>query len=61
MAQLSIGDVVKLKSGGPNMTVTSAPQGTTAYYCKWFLEGKTHSGRFEGKTLELVAKETKDK
>ena len=32
-----IGDVVKLKSGGPSMTVTSLPESReSGYYATWF-------------------------
>ena len=34
-----IGDVVVLKSGGPDMTITSA--GDSTVRCKWFLQGGT--------------------
>jgi uncharacterized protein YodC (DUF2158 family) len=51
------GTVVKLKSGGPNMTAGSK---TTdgKWYCQWFItEGTIHSyseGYFPEATLEVV-------
>lgn len=32
MNSFNIGDVVKLKSGGPDMSILSTPKGTYPYY-----------------------------
>lgn len=52
------GDVVRLKSGGPEMTV----QGTRPYgsdlICKWFEDGEKMSGSFAPESLERVEKDT---
>jgi uncharacterized protein YodC (DUF2158 family) len=46
MADLKIGDIVTLKSGGPKMTVTSAPEddgsGGKVVHCSWF-GGEKHN------------------
>lgn len=55
--KLKIGDVVKLKSGGPTMTVTKIED--EYVYCKWF-QGEYHdkvdSGNFPPDSLHLVVK-----
>lgn len=58
--QFEVGDKVRLKSGGPVMTVNSLrtrrdsdqPQ---EYLCKWFAGKKLHSGYFADHSLEVVA------
>lgn len=50
-----IGDIVKLKSGGPDMTVQTVPaKGANYYSCQWFAGKKLEYGRFPGSSLELV-------
>lgn len=34
--EFKIGDIVKLKSGGPDMTVQRWSALENAYYCQWF-------------------------
>lgn len=47
------GDVVRLKSGGPDMTVKWAEEGDA--YCEWF-DGKANKGaNFTLTSLEKVA------
>jgi uncharacterized protein YodC (DUF2158 family) len=50
---LEAGDKVRLKSGGPIMTVQVAPDHMA--YCVWFVGDKTHHGTFAQDTLNLVA------
>ena len=62
------GDIVKLKSGGPDMTVKSvekssseftidAPREFNGYYnCQWFAGKKLETGRFPEESLESVNK-----
>ena len=38
MQQFQIGDVVKLKSGGPSMTVTAIDQGNGYVTASWFAD-----------------------
>ena len=61
------GDIVKLKSGGPNMTVIkqtydkrSGKTLTDKFDCVWFETDKPepHYGEFYGYTLELVKEAT---
>jgi uncharacterized protein YodC (DUF2158 family) len=56
MANLQVGSVVKLKSGGPDMTVTSIDreQGKTFVFCAWFVGTKSEKGHFPPEALELV-------
>lgn len=50
-----VGDIVRLKSGGPEMTVRVAPDTPNGYYdCQWFAGKKLESGRFPGEALEPV-------
>jgi len=44
----SVGDLVKLKSGGPVMTVKSIDIGSDFdYYCQWFSGKKLETGNFD--------------
>jgi uncharacterized protein YodC (DUF2158 family) len=45
MEILKVGDVVRLRSGGPNMTITSFANdraGRPMVYCEWFDSNKKH-------------------
>jgi len=55
MANLKVGDVVQLKSGGPLMTVRSVDENSVL--CVWFDGKDSKSGRFPGATLNLVPEE----
>lgn len=51
----AVGDIVKLKSGGPDMTVRTVPEPASKYYdCQWFAGKKLESGRFPEDSLERV-------
>jgi uncharacterized protein YodC (DUF2158 family) len=54
---LKLGDVVALKSGGPQMTVDMVIAKTEAdgerIKCQWFMEGKIESATFAPEELEL--------
>ena len=54
------GDIVRLKSGGPDMTVDGFYTPTGQYTCQWFSGSKLQHGRFDPKTLTHV-KGTKNK
>ena len=47
------GDKVRLKTGGPIMTVQVAPDHMA--YCVWFVGDKPHQGTFHQDALVLVA------
>ncbi len=49
----SIGDIVKLKSGGPEMTVQRNVS-NGHYRCQWFAGKKLESGSFPISSLVLV-------
>lgn len=67
--QFNVGDIVKLKSGGPDMTVQDlekssigftieAPREFNGYYsCQWFAGKKLESGVFPEESLELIVNE----
>lgn len=51
----AVGEIVKLKSGGPEMTVQSIPSAREEfYYCQWFAGKKLERGRFPEDSLELT-------
>lgn len=56
---LQVGDIVKLRSGGPEMTVQSIPNGNTQIYyrCQWFAGKKLEFGNFPAGSLEQVNKD----
>jgi uncharacterized protein YodC (DUF2158 family) len=47
-----VGDVVRLKSGGPNMTIGEI--GDTGVYCQWFAGDKPSASLFDSETLVKV-------
>ncbi len=51
--QIKAGDVVQLKSGGPEMTVNFVENEEAA--CSWFVNNKKESSRFPVVTLKLAA------
>jgi uncharacterized protein YodC (DUF2158 family) len=56
--KFDIGDIVKLKSGGPDMTVQALPNAANSNYtCQWFAGKKLESGRFPSDSLEQVGAE----
>jgi uncharacterized protein YodC (DUF2158 family) len=50
-----VGDTVRLKSGGPLMTINGKGSGDH-FHCSWFVEGdpKEHKGLFRGEALKVV-------
>ena len=52
-----VGDIVSLKSGGPDMTIkaesVSSSSGVITYTCQWFAGKKLESGSFPPESLEL--------
>lgn len=51
-ASFNIGDVVQLKSGGPEMTVNSVFGGQV--FCKWFVGNDLKTEDFSPGALKLV-------
>jgi uncharacterized protein YodC (DUF2158 family) len=51
---MEVGDVVTLKSGGPDMTVEAVYPDTNQVKCVWFEGGKRSNDVFFIKTLEIV-------
>lgn len=54
----NIGDIVKLKSGSPNMTVNSITERIEGLWCKWFVGTKCIQEHFYTNAVEKV--DTKD-
>jgi len=53
-----VGQVVKLKSGGPKMTVTSGPNGDAkSYNATWFAGSKNERASFPESALEEAKEE----
>lgn len=53
--KFAVGTIVKLKSGGPEMTVQRVPPKTDGYYtCQWFAGKKLEDGLFPADSLELI-------
>lgn len=50
-----VGQVVRLKSGGPDMTVRSVPsEHNQVYHCQWFAGKKLEGGPFPEESLVPV-------
>lgn len=49
-----VGNIVKLKSGGPEMTVKAVNDDRDYYTCQWFAGKKLEQGIFPGDSLEQV-------
>ena len=54
MANINVGDVVRLKSGGPFMTVTDV-NFDGKLFCHWFESGKQFDGLFPSVALHSKA------
>ncbi|PBI78642.1 hypothetical protein A9993_02420 [Rahnella victoriana] len=55
------GHVVRVKSGGPLMTVVILENGNGGYKCQWFNGSILESGFFPLNSLELAAHKRTDK
>jgi uncharacterized protein YodC (DUF2158 family) len=60
----NVGDIVKLKSGGPEMTINAisthyeTDEFTGTYTCQWFAGKKLDQGKFPEESLIPVVKES---
>lgn len=59
MKKLKPGDLAKLKSGGPTMTIQKI--GTLEVLCHWFAGAKLHRGYFEEHQLIRVPEDSESK
>ena len=58
--QFDVGTIVKLKSGGPDMTIKGVTNTAgTSVGCQWFAGKKLENGIFPVDSLELVKPEPK--
>lgn len=57
--KFATGEIVRLKSGGPEMTVDrlDALSGKDSYYCQWFAGKKLERGSFPADSLVGVTPE----
>lgn len=56
-AAFKVGDIVQLKSGGPEMTVKTVPDPHNKNYtCQWFAGKKLEAGMFPADSLKSVTK-----
>lgn len=53
-----VGDIVKLKSGGPEMTVRLYNERYNKCTCQWFAGKKLEQGEFPEDSLEKIVKTT---
>ena len=58
--EFKIGDVVKLKSGGPTMTVNNIEE-NGEIYCQWFAGKKLEEGQFSSDSLIRASVNEKEK
>lgn len=56
MAELKIGDVVQLKSGGPKMTIADTQSNPAGILCAWFDKAEVKSSRFPPEALAPIKK-----
>ena len=56
MAEIKLGDIVELKSGGPKMTVSQIGKirDVPSAWCDWFETTKKQTGAFPLHSLKLV-------
>ena len=47
-----VGEVVQLRSGGPNMTIFTVDEARKTVWTQWFVEGKVEHGEFAFDTLQ---------
>jgi uncharacterized protein YodC (DUF2158 family) len=52
-----LGDIVRLKSGGPDMTVKEVSENSNEYVCRWFSGSRLSQASFEADTVELAKSE----
>ena len=58
-AKFAVGDIVKLKSGGPEMTVQSLPPSANDYYyCRGLLGKSLSKAAFRPTPLNLLSQRT---
>ncbi len=52
--KFKVGDTVRLKSGGPSMTVAAHEEDIDLIICQWFDGEELKEGQFSPESLELV-------
>ncbi|MBZ6383081.1 MULTISPECIES: YodC family protein [Sphingomonas] len=54
MSEYNVGDCVRLKSGGPEMTIWGKDAGSGELLCQWFEESKLHNFIFRPDVLYSI-------
>lgn len=57
MARFEVGDVVQLRSGGPEMTVQEVMEIGGHVRCQWFVQGELRTGIFHPRSLWVMARD----
>jgi uncharacterized protein YodC (DUF2158 family) len=57
--EYAVGAIVKLKSGGPDMTVKQWDSYHKVFICQWFAGKKLEQGNFQADSLEAVPPQPK--
>lgn len=60
MAEIKVGDVVYLKSGGPKMTIAGEPNHGSAFVCGWFVDDREYRQATIDRTALTTAPPTTD-
>ena len=57
--KFKVGDVVRLKSGGPSMTVLANEEDIDFIICQWFDGEELKDGSFSPESLDMVERDRK--
>jgi uncharacterized protein YodC (DUF2158 family) len=55
MARFEVGDVVRLRSGGPKMTIQEVIEIGGNIRCQWFVQGEVRTSVFHPRSLQKMA------
>jgi uncharacterized protein YodC (DUF2158 family) len=52
-SKFKTGDIVRLKSGGPSMTVESVSEVNGRIWCQWFAGNRLNAGEFNSDSIDF--------